>query len=76
VRELAALRPVSQSPQQTFFRNEQERQYFKIFSNETADQLSGYFETELWNRLVLQACESSSSIRHAVIAIGTLDLNK
>jgi len=35
-----------------------------------------YFETELWNSLVLQACESSSSIRCAVIAIGALDFNK
>lgn len=28
----------------------------------------------MWNRLILQACENDQSIRHAVIAIGALDM--
>jgi hypothetical protein len=56
------------------FRNEQENRYFRAFSNESAAQLSGYFDSDLWHRLVLQGCESNASIRHAVIAIGALDL--
>ena len=57
------------------FRNEQEHRYFKVFSNKTASQLAGHLDSDLWKRLVLQTCESSSSIRHIVIAIGALDLD-
>jgi len=65
---------ISKSPQQSLFKNEQEHRYFRVFSNESAAQLSGYFDSDLWHGLVLQACESNSSIRHAVIAVGALDL--
>ncbi|KAE9373550.1 hypothetical protein N431DRAFT_504193 [Stipitochalara longipes BDJ] len=52
------------SPKQSLFKND----------NESAAQLSGYFESDFWHRRILQACETNSSIRHAVIAIGALDL--
>jgi hypothetical protein len=67
--------PACRSPQQSIFKNEQEYRYFKVFSNETAYQLSGYLGANLWQRLVLQACERSSSIRHVVIAIGALSFD-
>lgn len=37
-----------------------------------APHLTGQRNPDLWNRLVLQACESDSSIRHAVIALAAL----
>jgi hypothetical protein len=58
------------------FRNDQEYRYFKVFSTQTASQLTGLFASNLWNRLVLQVCEHNSSVRHAVIALGALDPQK
>ncbi|KAE9372928.1 hypothetical protein N431DRAFT_439883 [Stipitochalara longipes BDJ] len=64
---------ICRPPPLSLFKNDQEYQYFKVFTTQIASQLSGLFPTSLWNYLVLQACESNSSIRHAVIAIGALD---
>ena len=55
------------------FKNEQEARYFKIFCNQTANQLTGFFASDLWRRLVPQTCERYPPIRHAIIAIGALD---
>lgn len=61
--------------QPSLFTNEQEHSSFRYFHDKTANRLAGYFdESSMWNRLVLQACESDQSIRHAVIAIGALDM--
>lgn len=68
------FRPMCRSPSNSMFKNEEFR-YFKLFSNQIAEQLSQQFDSNLWNHLVLQACESNSSVRHAAIAIGALDLN-
>ena len=64
---------VCPSPGQSMFKNEQEARYFKIFCNQTANQLTGFFSSDLWRRLVPQTCESYPPIRHAIIAIGALD---
>ncbi|KAH8601863.1 hypothetical protein B0O99DRAFT_501427, partial [Bisporella sp. PMI_857] len=45
------------------------------FCNEMACQLTGPLETDLWKMLVLQSSETEPSIRHAVTAIGALNLN-
>ena len=37
-------------------------------------QLTGVFETDLWKRVVLQTSEIEPAIRHAVTAIGALNL--
>ncbi|RDW69198.1 hypothetical protein BP6252_08218 [Coleophoma cylindrospora] len=55
------------------FTNEQEYCCFKIFCEKTALRLAGCFDSSLWGRLVLQACDTDPAIRHAVIAIGALD---
>jgi hypothetical protein len=61
--------------QPSLFTNEQEHSSFRYFHAKTANRLAGYFdECTMWNRLILQACESDDSIRHAVIAIGALDM--
>ena len=69
----SASNSICRSPPRSLFKNEQEYQYFQVFTTEIASQLTGLFPTSLWNYLILQACESNSSIRHAVIAVGALD---
>ncbi|KAF7551544.1 hypothetical protein G7046_g7697 [Stylonectria norvegica] len=46
--------------------------YFDIFRAQTATELSGYFDSTFWARLVLQECHSEAAIRHAVVALGAL----
>ncbi len=65
---------ILQEPQSSPFSGEAEYRYFRFFHEKTAERLSGFFNEALWNRLVLQACEYEPSIRHAVIAIGALDM--
>jgi hypothetical protein len=62
-----------QMPRRNAFANDQEHRYFGLFCERTASGLSGYFRSSLWNRIVLQACEGMPPIRHAIIALGTLD---
>lgn len=49
-----------------------EHNYFDFFCNNTALDLSGYFDTDIWNRLVLQICSEEPFARQAVVAIGAL----
>jgi hypothetical protein len=51
-----------------------EYRYFQRFQTKTAFHLSGFYEPGLWNRVILQASELQESIRHAVIALGALDM--
>ena len=50
----------------------QEGLYFQLFQSHTADELSGYFDSVFWSRLVLQECHAEAAIRHAVVALGAL----
>jgi len=54
------------------FRNEAESRYFKIFKESAAPELSGYFDTNVWTRTILQVCHAEPFALHAVIAIGAL----
>jgi hypothetical protein len=45
---------------------------FEYFRHNTAKDLSGYFDTDIWNRLILQICYTELFARHAAIAIGAL----
>lgn len=54
------------------FENDQEQFFFKNFQVTTAGLLGGSFENDLWKTLIMQACESSPSIVHAVIAMSAL----
>ncbi|GAW12552.1 hypothetical protein ANO14919_019220 [Xylariales sp. No.14919] len=49
-----------------------EGQYFQLFRDYTASELSGFFDSSFWTRRVLQECHSEDSIRHAVVALGAL----
>ncbi|CAM1508363.1 Fc.00g052110.m01.CDS01 [Cosmosporella sp. VM-42] len=46
--------------------------YFGIFRAQTANELSGYFDSTFWTRRVLQECHTEAAIRHAVVALGAL----
>jgi hypothetical protein len=50
-----------------------EKRAFQYFTTQTAAELTGYYETtNFWQQLILQASSVDSSLRHAVIAIGSL----
>lgn len=49
-----------------------EGQYFQLFRDYTASELSGFFDSSFWTRRVLQECHSEDAIRHAVVALGAL----
>jgi hypothetical protein len=46
--------------------------YFQLFQEQTANELSGFFDNMFWSRGVLQECHSEAAIRHAVVALGAL----
>ncbi|CAG8956230.1 hypothetical protein HYFRA_00003610 [Hymenoscyphus fraxineus] len=50
----------------------QEGQYFQVFRTHTANELSGFFDSDFWTRSVLQESHAEASIRHAVVALGAL----
>ncbi|KAI0133152.1 hypothetical protein F4776DRAFT_626239 [Hypoxylon sp. NC0597] len=52
--------------------NSREGQYFQLFRERTASELSGFFDSSFWTRSVLQECHSEESIRHSVVALGAL----
>jgi Fungal specific transcription factor domain len=60
-----SLPPIAENP---------EYGYFRYFHEKTVSRMSGYVDESIWNRLVLHASENEPSIRHAVIAIGALDM--
>jgi hypothetical protein len=46
--------------------------YFYLFQAYSAADFTGYFQSEFWNRLLLQESHFNDAIRHAIVAIGTL----
>jgi hypothetical protein len=60
------------TPQNTPFINDQEYLYFRLFCDEIASSLAGYFKDSLWTQLILQAWGDTPPIRLAIIAIGAL----
>ncbi|KAL2197407.1 hypothetical protein P885DRAFT_35265 [Corynascus similis CBS 632.67] len=59
-------------PSMTLPFSDQEGQYFHLFREHTANELSGFFDSAFWTRSVLQECHSATAIRHAVVALGAL----
>jgi hypothetical protein len=49
-----------------------EHRYFTVFQNSAAAQLSGYYVSSVWDRVILQACHEEQWARHLVVAIGAL----
>jgi Fungal specific transcription factor domain/Fungal Zn(2)-Cys(6) binuclear cluster domain len=51
---------------------QEERRAIHFFRSNSVRALQGYFNSEFWSRLVLQASHTEPTIRHAVIALGSL----
>ncbi|KAE9362835.1 hypothetical protein N431DRAFT_564987 [Stipitochalara longipes BDJ] len=52
--------------------NAEEKRGFDYFLRNTAAELSGYYDSSFWEKLILAASAQKSSLRHTVIAIGAL----
>lgn len=60
------------SPSENFPAGDRESRSLLYFKARTVPQLSGFFGSEFWECLLLQATHHEPSLRHAVIAIGSL----
>lgn len=63
--------PLSAPPVE-LFGSDKERRSFHFFRTTTAYQLSGFCGDGFWDKLILQAAHHEPSVRHAVIALGSL----
>lgn len=61
-------------PSVSFFANELEHRYFRLFWDKVSLQLSGFFDSDIWRQLILQVSEMDESVRHAIVAVGALDM--
>ncbi|MCJ1437153.1 hypothetical protein MMC27_006538 [Xylographa pallens] len=52
--------------------NAEEKRGFDFFLRYTAAELSGYYDSSFWEKLILAASAQKPSLRHAIIAIGAL----
>ena len=52
--------------------NAEEKRGFDFFLRNTAAELSGYYDSLFWEKLILAASAQKPSLRHAVIALGAL----
>lgn len=52
--------------------NERQRRSFSFFCERTIPQLTGYYGSEFWSRLVLQASQHQPAIWHSLVALGSL----
>jgi len=50
----------------------QEKRGFQYFISQTGAELTGFYSSGFWEKLVLQASAAEPSLRHAVIAIGSI----
>ena len=73
---LPARNSLCRSPPAQMFKTDQEYRCFQRFRTQTAFQLAGFRETQLWSRIVLQASEAEPCIMHAVTALGGLKLTE
>lgn len=48
----------------------------EFFHERTAPGLSGYFDADFWTRLVFQMSSAEPCLRHAMVAVGTLHLQR
>ncbi|TVY67375.1 Transcriptional regulatory protein moc3, partial [Lachnellula suecica] len=60
------------TPATPTFRTQHEHDAFTTFCSST---VSASFSSDLWTRLMLQACETEPAVRHAVVALGALNLD-
>jgi hypothetical protein len=63
---------LSHSPSIEFLGTEKERRSFHFFRQKTTLQLSAFFGSDFWETILLQAALHEPSIRHAIVALGSL----
>lgn len=70
--------PLQQQPAPSllFEGSQDQQQYFRYFIENTAWQLSGGFDSPIFNKIVLQACYAEPSIHHMLVSIGALSKAK
>ncbi|CZR69512.1 uncharacterized protein PAC_19412 [Phialocephala subalpina] len=73
--KLAPIRIRDLAPASHTFSNDHEYHCFQRYRNFTAGQMTNNRETALWNRVILQASESETSVRYATITLGALSLH-
>jgi hypothetical protein len=61
------FQPIFYQPSTTWIQSHDEDRFFRFFTDSMVPQLAGYFESELWNRLILQSCQQDVAVRHAII---------
>lgn len=66
---------LSRTPPGGFLGSERERRLFFFFRQKTAPELSGFFGGDFWESTLLQAALHERSIRHAILALGSLHAN-
>ena len=54
------------------FKSEKEYQCFNVFRTDAVGDLRRFFDFDVWNHIVLQACDKDSPVTHAAIAFGAL----
>ena len=64
--------PSAQDPALSLPGSEKERRYFEYSRQRSVVELSGYFDSDFWDQLILQVSHHDSAVRHAVIALGSL----
>ncbi|MCJ1467591.1 hypothetical protein MMC07_006216 [Pseudocyphellaria aurata] len=52
--------------------DQEERRYFSVFRSCTAPLFTGYYETEFWDKFLLQICHAEPVVHHAVVALASL----
>jgi len=63
---------ISYQPSAVIFRTSLEQEFFHFFVNKVSYQLSGYLDSKIWTKLVLQACHVNPAVVHGVVAISAL----
>ena len=75
-RDLVPIQPrplqLIASPPDPFPYDEVEGRYYRLFHEKLAFDLSGYFETLFWTRLIPQQCYHEPAIRDAILALSAL----
>ncbi|PVI00600.1 hypothetical protein DM02DRAFT_592558 [Periconia macrospinosa] len=70
--EVAFVDALAQSPSVGFNGTDDERRSFYFFQQESAAQLSRFFGTDFWEIRLPQSALHEPSIRHAILALGSL----
>lgn len=63
---------ITQEPSNSIPGDESERRYFQLFHERLAYDISGYFESPFWTRVIPQECHHEPAIRHAILALSAL----